>query len=71
MTVDPTGVPVEARQRHTELARDVEDLAYRYYVLAQPTASDTDYDAKMRALSALEGECPALRTSDSSTGMRE
>ena len=42
MTVDPTGVPVDARQRHADLAREVEDLAYRYYVLAQPTASDAD-----------------------------
>jgi DNA ligase (NAD+) len=67
MTVDPTGVPVEARQRHADLAREVEDLAYRYYVLAQPTASDAEYDDKMRALSALEDEWPDLRTPDSPT----
>ncbi len=67
MTVDPTGVPVEARQQHADLSREVEDLAYRYYVLAQPTASDADYDAKMRELSALEDEWPALRTPDSPT----
>ena len=67
MTVDPTGVPVDARQRHADLAREIEDLAYRYYVLAQPTASDADYDEKMRALSALEDEWPALRTPDSPT----
>jgi DNA ligase (NAD+) len=67
MTVDPTGVPVEARQRHADLAREVEDLAYRYYVLAQPTASDADYDAKMRELSELEDEWPGLRTPDSPT----
>jgi DNA ligase (NAD+) len=67
MTVDPAGVPVEARQQHADLSREVEDLAYRYYVLAQPTASDADYDEKMRALSALEDEWPALRTPDSPT----
>jgi hypothetical protein len=67
MTVDPAGVPVDARQRHADLAREVEDLAYRYYVLTQPTASDADYDEKMRALSALEDEWPALRTPDSPT----
>ena len=39
---DPAGVPVDARQRHAELAGEVEDLAYRYYVLAQPTASDAE-----------------------------
>ena len=67
MTVDPAGVPVDARQRHADLSREVEDLAYRYYVLAQPTASDADYDEKMRDLSALEDEWPALRTPDSPT----
>jgi len=67
MTVDPTGVPVEARQQHADLSREVEDLAYRYYVLAQPTASDADYDKKMRELSALEDKWPALRTPDSPT----
>jgi DNA ligase (NAD+) len=67
MTVDPSGIPVDALQRHADLAREVEDLAYRYYVLAQPTASDAEYDAKMRELTALEDEWPALRTPDSPT----
>jgi DNA ligase (NAD+) len=58
---------VAARQRHAELAREVEDLAYRYYVLAQPTSSDADYDAKMRELTALEERWPDLRTPDSPT----
>ena len=64
---DPAGIPVDVRQRHTALAREVEDLAYRYYVLAQPTASDAEYDAKMRELSALEEKWPSLRTPDSPT----
>jgi DNA ligase (NAD+) len=64
---DPAGVPVDVRQRHSDLARDVEDLAYRYYVLAQPTAADAEYDAKMRELSAIEDEYPVLRTPDSPT----
>ena len=67
MTTDPAGVPVEVLQRHADLARDIEDLAYRYYVLAQPTVSDAEYDEKMRALSAIEDEWPALRTPDSPT----
>ena len=57
----------QARQRHAELAQEVEDLAYRYYVLAQPTASDADYDAKMAELNALEEQWPDLRTPDSPT----
>jgi DNA ligase (NAD+) len=57
----------QARQRHAALAQEVEDLAYRYYVLAQPTASDADYDAKMAELNALEDRWPDLRTPDSPT----
>src|SRR3954452_5990564 len=57
----------QARQRHAELAQEVEDLAYRYYVLAQPTASDADYDAKMAELNKLEEQWPDLRTPDSPT----
>jgi DNA ligase (NAD+) len=57
----------QARQRHATLAREVEDLAYRYYVLAQPTVSDADYDAKMAELNALEDRWPDLRTPDSPT----
>ncbi|MBV9096820.1 MAG: NAD-dependent DNA ligase LigA, partial [Frankiaceae bacterium] len=57
----------DPRQRHAELAQEIEDLAYRYYVLAQPSASDAEYDAKMRELSAIEDEFPDLRTPDSPT----
>ncbi|MDQ1747472.1 MAG: ligase [Frankiaceae bacterium] len=57
----------DARQRHAVLAQEIEDLAYRYYVLAQPSVSDAEYDAKMRELSELEGTWPELRTPDSPT----
>ena len=57
----------QARQRHAALAQEVEDLAYRYYVLAQPTVSDADYDAKMAELNELEERWPDLRTPDSPT----
>ena len=67
MTTDPAGTPVEVRQRHEALAREIEDLAYRYYVLTQPTVSDAEYDAKMQELSALEDDWPELRTPDSPT----
>jgi DNA ligase (NAD+) len=56
-----------ARQRHAALAQEIDDLAYRYYVLAQPTASDAEYDAKMRELIELEEKWPDLRTPDSPT----
>jgi DNA ligase (NAD+) len=67
MTTDPAGTPVDVRRRHDALARELEDLAYRYYVLTQPTVSDADYDAKMQELSAIEDEWPELRTPDSPT----
>ena len=61
------GVPVDARERHAELARTLEDLAFGYYVLAQPKASDSDYDALMAELTALEERWSTLRTPDSPT----
>ena len=61
------GVPVETLERHAELARTVEEHAFRYYVLAAPTTSDGGYDALVRELEALEDQHPALRTPDSPT----
>src|SRR5215468_799331 len=57
----------EARARHAELAAEVDQHQYRYYVLDQPTASDAEYDALMRELTSIEEEFPALRTPDSPT----
>jgi DNA ligase (NAD+) len=57
----------EARQRHATLSQEIEDLAYRYYVLSQPSVSDAEYDAKMRELTELEDAWPDLRTPDSPT----
>ena len=33
-------VPVEAAQRHAVLARELDDHAYRYYVLDAPIVAD-------------------------------
>src|SRR4051794_30973159 len=57
----------DARQRHAELAQQVDEWAYQYYVLAQPTMADADYDAAMRELEALEEKWPELCTPDSPT----
>src|SRR6185437_10619002 len=59
--------PADVMHRHKELAAEVEDLAYRYYVLASPTVSDAEYDAKMRELEAIEAQYTSLRTPDSPT----
>jgi DNA ligase (NAD+) len=61
------GLPVEALERAGELARTIEEHAFRYYVLAQPTVSDGEYDALVRELEGLEERFPALRTPDSPT----
>jgi DNA ligase (NAD+) len=59
--------PAEAKQRHAELAREVEDHRYRYYVQDAPTVSDAEFDQLMRELQGLEEDYPALRTPDSPT----
>jgi DNA ligase (NAD+) len=64
---DDAGVPADAVSRHAELSHELEDAAYRYYVLDAPTLSDQDYDVRMRELQAIEEEYPALRTPDSPT----
>ncbi|MCW2599893.1 MAG: ligase, NAD-dependent [Frankiales bacterium] len=61
------GVPVKARERHAELARTIEEHAFRYYVLAQPTTSDGEYDDLVHQLEALEDSYPTLQTPDSPT----
>jgi DNA ligase (NAD+) len=61
------GVPVEAAGRHAALARELDDHAYRYYVLDAPIASDAEYDTLIRELTAIEDSYPQLRTPDSPT----
>jgi DNA ligase (NAD+) len=58
-------LPAAARARHADLSEQLNDAAYRYYVLDHPTLADAEYDALMRELTALEEEFPALRTPDS------
>ncbi|GAA2348112.1 NAD-dependent DNA ligase LigA [Dactylosporangium salmoneum] len=56
---------IEARERHAELARELEEHQYRYYVLQSPSVDDSVYDRQMRELEALEEQFPALVTPDS------
>nr|WP_206325503.1 MULTISPECIES: NAD-dependent DNA ligase LigA [unclassified Streptomyces] len=60
-------VPAEARERHAELAEQVEEHRFRYYVKDQPVVSDAEFDKLLRGLEALEEEYPELRTPDSPT----
>jgi DNA ligase (NAD+) len=64
---DPADVPSQVRARAAELARDLDEHAYRYYVLDAPTVSDAAYDELMRELTAIEERYPSLRTPDSPT----
>ena len=57
----------EAREEHREIAEQVEDARWRYYVKDAPTLSDAEFDTLMRRLEALEEEFPELRTPDSPT----
>ena len=59
--------PPEAREEHRELAEEVEDARWRYYVQDAPTISDAEFDAKMRRLEELEEQFHDLRTPDSPT----
>jgi DNA ligase (NAD+) len=63
----PQTAAPEARRRHAQLSRIVEEANYRYHVLAQPTLSDAEYDAAFRELQRLEEEHPELKTPDSPT----
>ena len=54
MTID------EARKRITELSETIDNHNYKYYVLAQPSISDYDFDMLMNELIALEKEYPEL-----------
>jgi DNA ligase (NAD+) len=61
------GTPVDVAQRHAVLAAELDDHAYRYYVLDSPIVSDAEYDTAMRELTAIEDAYPQLRTPDSPT----
>jgi DNA ligase (NAD+) len=54
-------------KRIEELRKLLLEHDYRYYVLAQPTISDQQYDRLMRELIGLEREHPELATPDSPT----
>jgi DNA ligase (NAD+) len=56
-----------ARAEHARIAQEIDENAYRYYVLDEPTVSDAEYDQAMRRLEQLESDFPELRTPASPT----
>jgi DNA ligase (NAD+) len=55
----------EAKSRHNRLVEEICQHDYAYYVLAQPTISDRDYDRLYHELLDLEAQFPELATPDS------
>ncbi|HLA69020.1 MAG TPA: NAD-dependent DNA ligase LigA [Bacteroidota bacterium] len=55
------------QKRAEELRTRLRDHDYRYYVLAEPTISDEEYDRLMRELVGVEEHYPELKTPDSPT----
>ncbi|MBV9023389.1 MAG: NAD-dependent DNA ligase LigA [Streptomycetaceae bacterium] len=60
-------IPAEVRERHAQLAEQVEEHRFRYYVKDAPVISDAEFDKLLRQLEELEDEYPQLRTPDSPT----
>jgi DNA ligase (NAD+) len=60
-------VPPEIRRQWRELADEVREHQFRYYVRDSPIISDAEFDQLLRRLAALEEQYPELRTPDSPT----
>ncbi len=60
-------VPEKVIARVEKLRTELHEHDYRYYVLAEPTISDEEYDKLMRELAELEERYPELRSPDSPT----
>ncbi len=59
--------PREIRARARELAEELNQHNYRYYVLDDPSISDAEYDRLLRELQEIEEAHPGLKSPDSPT----
>jgi DNA ligase (NAD+) len=57
----------EAQNKIQALTEELKEHNYNYYVLAQPTISDFDFDQKLKELQNLEEEFPQFAQDDSPT----
>jgi DNA ligase (NAD+) len=64
---DVQAAPPNAREEHAQIAEQVEQARWLYFVQDNPTLADADYDKLMRRLQELEEQWPDLRTPDSPT----
>jgi hypothetical protein len=63
-TVEPDAA---TRQQWADLAEQIRDAQFAYYVRDSPTMSDGEFDDLLRRLQQLEEQAPALRVPDSPT----
>jgi DNA ligase (NAD+) len=66
-TLHPTMSNPEAKTQIDVLTAELKEHNYRYYVLAEPSISDFDFDQKLKQLEALEKQFPDLAHADSPT----
>ncbi|WP_072690869.1 NAD-dependent DNA ligase LigA [Rhodococcus marinonascens] len=66
-TEAPTPAPGAVREQWNELAEEVRQHQFRYYVRDAPTISDGGFDALLGELKDVENRYPDLRTPDSPT----
>ena len=59
--------PSEAKQRIENLSNELQLHNYRYYVLAEPSISDFEFDQLLKELEYLENQFPEFKLSDSPT----
>ena len=64
---DADPVPPEVRRQWSELADEVREHQFRYYVRDAPIISDAEFDLLLRRLAAIEEQYPELRNPDSPT----
>ncbi len=60
-------MPKEIQKQVEELREKIREHDYKYYVLAEPSIGDQEYDFLMKELERLERENPGLITPDSPT----
>ncbi len=67
VSVSAEGATPEQRVRWQQLADEVREHQFRYYVRDSPIITDGEFDALLRELQAMEEAHPDLRTPDSPT----
>ncbi len=60
-------MPSNVKKRIEKLRHQINEHDYNYFVLAEPTVSDKEYDDLVKELEKLETENPELITPDSPT----